>query len=368
VQATEAFQRHLVVYERENGLRHVRIISLEQAEQLQGYRLELPEPVYAISRSENPDYRSHRFRFTYESPVTSKTVYELDMDQHTLHRLKQTQVLGGYDPANYVTKRLWATAPDGVKVPVTVAHRKDLPLDGTHPALLRGYGAYGATWDPNFDANRISLLDRGFVWAQAHIRGGSDLGREWYLNGKLLQKKNTFTDFIACAEHLIAAGYTTPQKLVIYGRSAGGLLMGAVTNLRPDLFAGVIAGVPFVDVISTMIDPSIPLTAMEYDEWGDPQVKEHYAYMRTYSPYDNITDRCYPQILATAGFNDPRVQYWEPAKWVAKLRSLPHNGNRVLLKTNLAAGHSGASGRYDYLHEMAFEYAFMLCIVEENPT
>jgi oligopeptidase B len=282
------------------------------------------------------------------------------MDQRTRQLRQQDEVLGGYDPANYVTARLWATAADGIQVPISIVHRKELQLNGNNPTLLRGYGAYGITWDPGFDANRISLLDRGFVWGLAHIRGGSELGRSWYLNGKLLHKKNTFADFIACAEHLIRQGYTSAQKLVIHGRSAGGLLMGAVTNMRPDLFAGVIAGVPFVDVISTMLDASIPLTAMEYDEWGDPRNREQYDYIRSYSPYDNLEDKVYPRILATAGFNDPRVQYWEPAKWVAKLRTLPHNGNSILLKTNMAAGHSGASGRYDYLKELAFEYAFIL--------
>lgn len=360
VQGTEAFQRHLVVYEREHGLRQVRIINLESGAD---YRVEFPEPVYAFARSENPDFTSHQLRLVYESLVTPKTVYDLDMDEGVLHLRKRDEVLGGYDPANYVSTRLWATAADGVQTPISLVHRKEVQLDGTNPLLLRGYGAYGATWDPGFEANRVSLLDRGFVWAVAHIRGGSEMGRSWYLDGKLLHKMNTFTDFIACAEHLIAQGYTSPQKLVIYGRSAGGLLMGAVTNLRPDLFAGVIAGVPFVDVLSTMIDPSIPLTAMEYDEWGDPHIPEQYGYMRAYSPYDNVEDRAYPQILATAGFNDPRVQYWEPAKWVAKLRTLQRNPSRILLKTNLAVGHSGASGRYNRLRETAFEYAFLLDVV-----
>jgi oligopeptidase B len=367
LQGTDAFRRHLVVYEREAGLRHLRVINLATAED---YRVALPDPIYAISRSENPVFDTHLLRFTYESPVAPESVFDLDMDRRTLH-LRKRQEVPGYDPSQYRTVRLWATAPgpgsapEGgpVLIPISLVHHKDLALDGRNPALLYGYGAYGASLDPYFDANRISLLDRGFVWALAHIRGGSELGRSWYEQGKLLHKKNTFTDFIACAEHLIALGYTSPHKLVIHGRSAGGLLMGAVTNMRPDLFAGVVAGVPFVDVINTMLDPSIPLTAQEFEEWGDPGDEVYYAYMRSYSPYDNIADQTYPRLLATAGLNDARVQYWEPAKWVAKLRTMQHNSNCVLLKTNMAAGHSGASGRYDYLHEVAFEYAFILDVV-----
>lgn len=363
VQATEAYRRHLVVYEREQGLRHLRVINLETGDDR---RVALPEPVYALSRQYNPNFASRLVRFAYESLVTPETIYEYDMDDHTLHLRKQT-VVNGYDPKEYETKRLWATAADGAQVPVSIVHRKGIRLDGANPTLLRGYGAYGATWDAYFDAKRISLLARGFVFGLAHIRGGSEMGREWYEQGKLRHKMNTFTDFIACAEHLIRTSYTCPEKLVIHGRSAGGLLMGAVANLRPDLFAGVVAGVPFVDVISTMLDSSIPLTAQEYEEWGDPFDPQQYAYMRAYSPYDNIVDRSYPRILATAGFNDPRVQYWEPAKWVARLRTLANNANLVLLKTNFAAGHSGSSGRYDALYEAAFEYAFVLDTVGFQP-
>jgi oligopeptidase B len=282
------------------------------------------------------------------------------MDQRTFHPLKQEEVLGGFDPAHYVTTRLWATAADGAQVPVSVVHRRELRLDGRNPCFLRGYGSYGATTETYFDANRLSLLERGFVFAMAHIRGGGEMGRAWYEQGKMLHKKNTFTDFIAAAEHLVQQNYTAPKQIVIAGRSAGGLLMGAVTNLRPDLFAGVIAGVPFVDVVSTMQDASVPLTAMEYDEWGNPADPDQYTYMRSYSPYDNVEDKAYPHLLVTTGWNDPRVQYWEPAKWVAKLRTLRHNPNWVLLKTNMAAGHGGASGRYDRLREIAFEYAFVL--------
>lgn len=359
IQATDAFREHLVIYEREGGLRHISVLDFTTGER---HRIQLPEPVYALGRAPNPTFATTVVRFGYESLVTPKTVYDYEMATRTLHQRK-VQIVRGYDPTAYETHRLWATAPDGAQVPISLVHRKGLVLDGQNPTVLYGYGAYGATWDAFFDARRISLLERGFVFALAHIRGGSDLGRAWYEAGKLLHKKNTFTDFIACAEHLIAHGYTSPQRLIILGRSAGGLLMGAVTNLRPDLFAGVVAGVPFVDVLSTMLDASIPLTAQEYEEWGDPADPEYYAYMRSYSPYDNVADRSYPQLLVTAGLNDPRVQYWEPAKWVARLRWMKNNPNRVLLKTNLAAGHSGASGRYDALHEMAFEYAFMLDVV-----
>jgi oligopeptidase B len=363
VQAVDAFARHLVVYEREAGLRHLRIIDLVSGED---GRVALPEPIYALARHENLDFHSRYLRFQYESLVTPKSIYDVDLADRTLHLRKQ-ETIYGYDATRYTMERLWATAPDGVQVPISLVRRKATALDGRNPLLLRGYGAYGASWDAYFDANRISLLERGFVFALAHIRGGSDLGRSWYEEGKLLHKKNTFTDFIACAETLIAQGYTAPDRLVIEGRSAGGLLMGAVTNLRPDLFAAVIAGVPFVDVINTMLDASIPLTAQEYEEWGDPADPTQYAYMRSYSPYDNVSDQPYPHLLATAGFNDPRVQYWEPAKWVAKLRTLSHNPNRVLLRTNMGAGHSGAAGRYAALRERAFEYAFLIEAVARPP-
>lgn len=361
LQGTDAFARHLVLYEREAGLRQVRVISWETGDQT---HIAMPEPVYAIARHANPNYAATHVRFYYESLVTPETVYDFDMDAHTLHLRKQ-ETVRGYDPARYETLRIWARAPDGVQVPISLVHRKGLALDGGNPTLLRGYGAYGASWDAYFEAGRISLLERGFVFALAHVRGGSDMGRAWYEQGKLFHKKNTFTDFIACAEHLIAQGYTSPARLTIYGQSAGGLLVGAVVNMRPDLFAGVIAGVPFVDVINTMLDPSIPLTTQEYDEWGDPADPAQYAYMRSYSPYDNAPieneeDTRYPHVLATAGLNDPRVQYWEPAKWVAKLRRLRNNPNRVLLKTDMTAGHSGASGRFDSLRDTAFEYAFLL--------
>jgi oligopeptidase B len=361
IEQTDAFRHHLVIYEREGGLRQVRILNLTTATD---HRIVFPDAAYDCEPAWNPDFERHVLRLKYSSLVTPKSVFDYDMEQRTLALVKQQPVLGGYDARQYTTARLWATAPDGVKVPLSVLYRQGIELDGSHPLLLRGYGSYGANSDPGFDANRISLLERGFIFAIAHIRGGGEMGRRWYEDGKLQRKKNTFTDFIACAEYLIAQGYTSPARLVIMGRSAGGLLMGAVTNLRPDLFAGVIAGVPFVDVINTILDPTIPLTTNEYEEWGNPAVKAEYDYMRSYSPYDNLEAKAYPHILATAGLNDPRVQYWEPAKWVAKLRTLKTDNNRLLLKTLMTAGHSGPSGRFDALHDTAFEYAFMLDVVD----
>ncbi len=359
IDGVDVFLGHLVLYERENGLRNIRVHNLRTGD---GHRIAFNDPVYAYARGDNPTYRSTFLRYVYTSPVQPPTVYDYSMDGR-YQILRKEQEVPGYKAANYVTERLWATAPDGVKVPISLVYRHGVMLDGSTPMLLRGYGSYGSSYDPSFDSNRVSLLDRGFIVANAHIRGGGDMGRAWYENGKFLHKKNTFTDFIACAEHLIAEGYTSADRLAISGRSAGGLLMGAVTNLRPDLFAAVIAGVPFVDVISTMLDPTIPLTVPEYEEWGNPNDPAYYAYMKSYSPYDNLEAKAYPAILATAGLNDPRVQYWEPAKWVAKLRTLKTDDNLLLLKTNMGAGHGGASGRYDYLKEIAFEYAFVLKIL-----
>ncbi len=352
----ELFAGHLVLFERENGLQQIRVVDLATD---QAHRVTFPEPVYTVWPGPNPNFQSPSLRFHYTSLVTPETVYDYDMDSRTLDQRKQTEV-PGYDPSRYETKRIWATAPDGTQVPISLVHPRGIRLDGENPTLLYGYGSYGVSIDPRFDPKRLSLLERGFVYAIAHIRGGGELGREWYEQGKFLHKMNTFTDFIAAAEHLIQEGYTRPERLAIMGRSAGGLLMGAVTNLRPDLFRAVVAGVPFVDVINTMLDPTIPLTVIEYEEWGNPNDPEFYAYMRSYSPYDNVEAKEYPHILATAGLNDPRVQYWEPAKWVAKLRRLKQDGNRLLLRTNMGAGHAGASGRFDYLREVAFDYAFIL--------
>jgi oligopeptidase B len=273
-------------------------------------------------------------------------------------------VRGGYDRDQYVTRRLWATATDGVKVPVSIVHRRGLLLDGSSPALLNGYGAYEASSDPMFDPARLSLLDRGFVFAIAHVRGGGEMGREWYEEGKFLSKTNTFGDFIASAEALVANGYTTRRALAIRGRSAGGLLIGAVLNARPDLFGCAVAQVPFVDVVTTMLDHKLPLTVTEFEEWGNPTDPEFYAYMKGYSPYDNVHPADYPALLVTAGLNDPRVSYWEPAKWVAKLRSLNAGDRPLLLKTQMGAGHSGPSGRYESWREEAFVMAFVISQVE----
>jgi oligopeptidase B len=280
---------------------------------------------------------------------------------------KQTEVLGGYDQSRYRSERSFAVAPDGIRVPVSLVYRMPLERDGRRPLLLQGYGSYGYSFDPGFSSNLLSLLDRGFVVAIAHVRGGEEMGRAWYEGGKLLNKRNTFTDFIAAAEHLVAEGYTSPDRLAINGGSAGGLLVGAVTNLRPDLFRAVLAEVPFVDVVNTMLDATLPLTVIEYDEWGNPNDPHYYEYIRSYSPYDNVASKDYPHILVTAGLNDPRVAYWEPAKWTARLRARKTDGNRLLLRTNMGAGHGGASGRYDHLREVAFKYAFLLDVVDVSP-
>jgi oligopeptidase B len=352
----ETFEQHLVVYEREDGLRQVRIIDLRSGEQ---HRVAFPEPVYTVRRHSNPDFRSRVVRFTYTSLVTPASVIDYDMDERTWTERKRT-VVHGYDPAPYRSARAHATAPDGTSVPVSLVWKEPLALDGSRPMYLLGYGSYGSSYEPSFSSTYLSLLDRGFVVGIAHVRGGEELGRPWYDDGKLLRKKNTFSDFIACAEELIRQGYTSPDRLGIAGGSAGGLLMGAVANMRPDLFAVVVADVPFVDVVNTMLDATLPLTVIEYDEWGNPVDETHGRYMLDYSPYDNVRAQAYPHMLVTAGFNDPRVQYWEPAKWVAKLRATRTDDRRLLLKTNMGAGHAGASGRYDYLREVAFKYAFVL--------
>jgi oligopeptidase B len=288
------------------------------------------------------------------------SVFDYDMETRARELKKQQEVPGGYDPANYESERVYAKAPDGVEVPVSLVRRKGVLRDGRAPMLLYGYGAYGISIDPAFSPDRLSLLDRGFVYAIAHVRGGADLGKLWHEDGRLLKKRNTFTDFIACAEHLTSQRYTSSDRLAIMGGSAGGLLMGAVTNLRPDLFAAVVALVPFVDALNTMLDPTLPLTIGEYEEWGNPEDPKYYDYIKSYSPYENVEAKGYPNILATAGLNDPRVSYWEPAKWVAKLRAVGVNPKTVLLKTNMGSGHFGSSGRYEHMKETAFYYAFVL--------
>ena len=321
--------------------------------------MEQLEPVYTVFPGQNPEFTSRTLRYRYTSLVAPPTVFDYEMRDRTRTLLKQDEVTG-YDPTAYTTERIWAAVPDGVKVPISLVYPADLKQDSNNPCLLIGYGSYGMSYDPSFSSNHVSLLQRGFVVAYAHIRGGGEMGRQWKEDGKYLKKMNTFTDFIACAETLIDRNYTSPQRLVISGRSAGGLLMGAVTNLRPDLFAGVVAGVPFVDVVNTMLDAAIPLTVIEWEEWGNPAEPEYYHYMKSYSPYDNVEAKDYPAILATAGLNDPRVQYWEPAKWVAKLRACKTDNNPLMLKTEMGAGHFSKSGRYDYLEEVALEYAFIL--------
>jgi len=360
------FRDHLVLYKRENGLRAVQITNLASRET---HQVEFPEPVYTIWPASNREFNTNLLRFHYTSLLTPESIFDYNMDDRTRELKKQEEVLGDYDPNDYRSERVFATAGDGRQIPISLVYKKGLVKDGNNPCLMSGYGAYETSHEPYFISRRLSLLERGFVCALAHARGGGEMGRPWYEEGKLLQKRNTFTDFIACAEHLIAAGYTGRQKLAIQGISAGGLLMGAVTTMRPELFKTVVAKVPFVDVINTMFDPSIPLTVNEYEEWGNPNHLEYYHYLKSYSPYDNVTARDYPNLLITAALNDPRVQYWEPAKWTARLRASKTDQNRLLLKTDLGAGHGGPSGRYSYLRQEAFIYAFILDILGvESPS
>lgn len=353
----DAFRNHLALYERAGGLKRLRIADLTFTHI---YDVPFPEPVYTFEPTGNPEFDMATLRFSYSSLVTPSSVIDYDMATRAWELKKQDEIPSGYDAALYTSERLLATTHDGGEVPISLVYRKGLERDGRNPTLLYGYGAYGLTIEPSFRAKRLSLLDRGFVYAIAHIRGGADMGRAWYNQGKLLHKQNTFNDFIACAEHLITVGYTAPDKLAISGGSAGGLLMGAVTNVRPDLFGAVIAAVPFVDVINTISDPTLPLTVIEYDQWGNPADKTAFDYMLSYSPYDNVEAKAYPNLLITSGLNDPRVSYWEPTKWAAKLRALKTDGNMLLLKTNMSFGHFGASGRFDHFKEDALEYAFLI--------
>jgi len=358
LEQVDPFRDHIAVIERRDGVCKLRIFGMPGYEP---HDVSFDEPAYTVSLSGNPEYETATVRFVYESLVTPETTIDYDMTARTREVRKVEEVLGGYRPEEYTTERTHATAADGTRVPVTLVHRRGLPLDGRNPLLLYGYGAYGSTHtDPGFHSLRLSLIDRGFVFAIAHVRGGGDLGRPWYEAGKLEHKHNSFDDFVACAEHLIDAGYTSPDKLSIRGGSAGGLLIGAAVNLRPDLFRVAISKVPFVDVINTMLDPGLPLTVIEYDEWGNPNDRETFSRILAYSPYDNVTAQAYPDMLVTGGLNDPRVAYWEPAKWVARVRELQTGGGVVLLKTELGAGHGGPSGRYDSIREMALEYAFLI--------
>jgi oligopeptidase B len=353
----EIFKDHFVLEERKRGLVELRVVPWAGDGE---HYLAFQEPAYRVNLGTNLEFDTTTLRFDYTSMRTPLSVYDYDMVTRAKTLLKQEEVLGGFHLANYVTERFYAPAADGTEIPVSIVYRKGIERDGQNPLLLYGYGAYGLSIDPAFASPRLSLIDRGFVYAIAHVRGGQELGRQWYEDGRLLSKKNTFNDFIACAEYLIREKFTNPGKLFAMGRSAGGLLMGAIANMRPDLFKGVVAEVPFVDVITTMLDPSIPLTTGEYDEWGDPSQKEYYDYMLSYSPYDNVEAKNYPNLLITAGLHDSQVQYWEPAKWAAKLRALKTDKNRLVLKTNMDAGHGGTSGRFKRHHETAFAYAFLL--------
>jgi len=357
IEEVAAFRGYLAVFRRVNGLPGILIRDLATGAE---HEVSFDEPTYTVFEEGNPNFDSSVLRFEYTSLVTPRSVYDYDMAKRTRVLRKVREVLGGYRPADYQSERIFATAADGTRIPISLAYRKGLAQDGAKPCLLDGYGAYGISSDPMFSSNRLSLLDRGFVYAIAHVRGGGEMGRTWYLDGKMLSKKNTFTDFIAAAEKLIAAGYTSSEKLAIIGGSAGGLLIGAVLNMRPDLMKTAVAEVPFVDVVNTMLDASIPLTVTEYEEWGNPNEKQFFDYMLSYSPYDNVARQAYPNILIIAGLNDSRVQYWEPAKWAAKLRAMKTDHNRLLLETEMGAGHGGVSGRYDKLRESAFVYAFLL--------
>ncbi len=353
----ELFREYLVVEERFQGLIHMRIFPHGEEQE---HELDFGEPAYLAAFGDNHEIDTPFLRFGYTSMTTPMTIFDYHMGTREKIFLKQEEVLGDFHISHYQTERLSAVAADGTRIPISLVYRKGFSRNGTHPLLLYGYGSYGASMDASFSSARLSLLDRGFVYALAHVRGGEELGRSWYEGGKLLKKKNTFTDFITCGEFLLQQGYGDADKLYAMGGSAGGLLIGAVMNMRPDLFHGMVAQVPFVDVVTTMLDQNIPLTTGEYDEWGNPNQREFYDYMLSYSPYDNVKEVVYPHLLATAGLHDSQVQYWEPAKWVAKLRALKKDDHRLLLKTNMDAGHSGASGRFKRYEETAMIYAFLL--------
>ncbi|MCD6200682.1 MAG: S9 family peptidase [Bacteroidales bacterium] len=354
----EIFKNYLVLSERIRGLTQIRVIPWKN--RAEGYFISFDEPTYVTRPSVNPEFNTDILRFSYSSLVTPRSIYDFNMGTKKRVLMKQDEVEGGYDPSRYEEKRLYAMAKDSVRVPISLVYKKGLQADGNNPVLIYGYGSYGYPMDPYFSSVRISLLDRGFIYAIAHIRGGGDLGRQWYEDGKLLKKMNTFTDFIASSEYLVDQNYTNPGRLFAMGGSAGGLLMGAVANMSPGLYKGIIANVPFVDVITTMLDETIPLTTFEYDEWGNPHIKKYYDYMMKYSPYDNVKQQNYPNMLVTTGYWDSQVQYWEPTKWVARLRDMKTDNNLLLLHVNFDAGHGGASGRFRRYRETAMEYAFML--------
>jgi oligopeptidase B len=357
VQGVNLFKNYAVVLEKSKALNGIRMLDFRTG---QWHSMSFPEPVYSAFPAGNPEYDTHVFRYSYTSLITPASVFDYDMETHKATLLKQQEVLGGYDPTEYVSERAWATVRDGTKVPLSIVYKKGFRRDGTAPLFLYGYGSYGAGMPATFSSQRLSLLDRGMVYVIAHIRGGDEMGEAWHDDGMLMKKKNTFYDFVDSAEYLIQEKWTSKDRLVIQGGSAGGLLMGAVVNLRPDLFRAVHAAVPFVDVMNTMLDPSLPLTVGEYLEWGNPNEQAAYDYMKSYSPYDNLEKRAYPAMLVTTSLNDSQVGYWEPAKYVARLRTLKTDSNPLLLKVNLGAGHGGASGRYDRLKEQAFEYAWLM--------
>ncbi len=357
LEGIEVFKNHLVVQEKSQGLSQLRIIN--HATKSEHY-LNFGEPAYDANIGSNPTFNTNILRYSYTSLTTPNSTFDYDMNAQTKELKKQQTVLGGFDKENYVSERVFVTVRDGAKVPVSIVYRKDIKLDGTAPLLQYSYGSYGYSTDATFGSGRLSLLDRGFIYAIAHIRGGQEMGREWYENGKMFKKMNTFNDFIDCSDFLIKNNYCSPEKLFALGGSAGGLLMGAIINLRPDLYRGVVAAVPFVDVVTTMLDETIPLTTGEFEEWGNPKNKDSYEYMLSYSPYDNVEPKHYPNLLVTTGLHDSQVQYFEPAKWVAKLRTMKTDNNLLLLHTNMEAGHGGASGRFASLKEVAMEYAFII--------
>lgn len=358
IEDIEIFKDYLVVNEREHGLNKLRIISWNKEED---YYLPFNSETYTTYIGNNPDFESDMLRYGYNSLTSPSSVIDYNLKTKQSEIKKELEVLGGtFKKENYESQRIWATASDGVKIPISLVYKKGMALDGSNPLLQYAYGSYGSTIDPSFSSIRLSLLDRGFIYAISHVRGSEYLGREWYECGKLLTKKNTFTDFIACSKYLIQEKYTSNQHLYAYGGSAGGLLMGAIININPELYHGVLAAVPFVDVVTTMLDDTIPLTTGEYDEWGNPNELKYYNYMKSYSPYDNVEEKDYPNMLVTTGLHDSQVQYWEPAKWVAKLRDMKTDSNKLLLHTDMDSGHGGASGRFESLKEVALEYAFLL--------
>jgi len=360
LEGAEFFEQFLVLSERKAGLAQLRVRSWDNK---QDYYLPFKDPAYMAYIGKNPEYKTTKLRYSYTSMTTPSSVIDYNMSDKTSELKKQQEVVGGHDPNAYTSERLFAKAKDGTEIPVSLVYKKGTKIDGTAPLLLYAYGSYGASMDASFSISRLSLLDRGFVYAIAHIRGGQEMGRQWYEDGKLLKKMNTFTDFIDCADHLAATKYAAPDKIFAMGGSAGGLLMGAIVNIRPDRFRGVVAAVPFVDVVTTMLDESIPLTTGEFDEWGNPKDKVYYDYMMTYSPYDNVKAQAYPAMLVTTGLHDSQVQYWEPAKWVAKLRATKTDQNMLLLKTDMRAGHGGKSGRFNAIYDTALEYAFMFNLI-----